>query len=92
MVDGVLIQSGIKIICLNFIMIFNLIAFMKYGSTQTLNLTKKPSLDHIVPKAKGGTNDLENLQFLSWFENRCKNDMTQDEWNILKSNIGEYLI
>ena len=45
-----------------------------------------------MPKAKGGTNDLENLQFLSWFENRCKNDMTQKEWNILKSNIGEYLI
>ncbi len=53
---------------------------------------KKPSIDHIVPKAKGGTNDLSNLQFLSWFENRCKNDMTQDEWNILKSNIKEYLI
>ena len=53
---------------------------------------KKPSIDHIVPNAKGGTNDIENLQFLSWFENRCKNDMTQDEWNILKSNIEEYLI
>ena len=35
---------------------------------------------------------LDNNQFLSWFENRCKNDMTQDEWNILKSNIKEYLI
>lgn len=53
---------------------------------------KKPSLDHIVPKAKGGTNDLNNLQFLSWFENRCKNDMTQNEWNKLKSNIEEYFI
>ena len=53
---------------------------------------KKPSIDHIVPKAKGGTNDLNNLQFLSWFENRCKNDMTQDEWNISKSNIEEYFI
>ena len=53
---------------------------------------KKPSLDHIVPKAKGGTNDLSNLQFLSWFENRCKNDMTQKEWNILKVNIKEYFI
>jgi len=53
---------------------------------------KKPSIDHIVPKAKGGTNDLDNLQFLSWFENRCKNDMTQYEWNILKSNIEEYFI
>ena len=51
---------------------------------------KKPSIDHIIPKAKGGTNDLSNLQFLSWFENRCKNDMTQKEWNILKSNIDEY--
>jgi 5-methylcytosine-specific restriction endonuclease McrA len=53
---------------------------------------KKSSIDHIKPKAKGGTNDLSNLQFLSWFENRCKNDMTQDEWNILKSNIGEYFV
>ena len=53
---------------------------------------KKPSLDHIVPKAKGGTNDLNNLQFISWFENRCKNDMTQEEWTNLKSNIGEYFV
>lgn len=53
---------------------------------------KKPSIDHIVPKSKGGTNDIENLQFLSWFENRCKNDMTQTEWNNLKLNIQEYFI
>jgi hypothetical protein len=53
---------------------------------------KKPSLDHIIPKAKGGTNDIENLQFLSWFENRCKNDMTQTEWNSLKLSIQEYFI
>jgi len=53
---------------------------------------KKPSIDHIVPKSKGGTNDIENLQFLTWFENRCKNDMTQTEWNNLKLNIKEYFI
>lgn len=53
---------------------------------------KKPSLDHIVPKAKGGNNDIENLQFLSWFENRCKNDMSQEDWNNLKLNIQEYFI
>jgi hypothetical protein len=53
---------------------------------------KKPSLDHMTPKAKGGTNDIENLQFLSWFENRCKNDMAQTEWDNLISNIAEYFI
>ena len=53
---------------------------------------KKPSLDHIKPKSKGGTNSLDNLQFLSWFENRCKNDMTQGEWDNLKLNMKDYLI
>jgi hypothetical protein len=53
---------------------------------------KKPSLDHITPKAKGGTNALDNLQFLTWFENRCKNDMTQTEWDDLKTNIEEYFV
>ena len=43
-----------------------------------------------MPKSKGGTNDLKNLQFLTWFENRSKNNMTQNEWNKLKLNIGEY--
>jgi 5-methylcytosine-specific restriction endonuclease McrA len=52
----------------------------------------KPSIDHIIPKSKGGTNELSNLQFLSWFENRCKNDMTQAEWDMLKANIKEYIL
>ena len=53
----------------------------------------KPSLDHINPKANDcNLNDLNNLQFLTWFENRCKNDMNQNEWNKLKNNINSYLI
>lgn len=52
----------------------------------------KPSLDHIKPKSKGGNNDIDNLQVLTWFENRCKNDMTQKEWNNIKERIGDYLI
>ena len=44
----------------------------------------KPSIDHIIPKAKGGTNDLSNLQFLTTFENLTKRDMTMEEWENFK--------
>ena len=44
----------------------------------------KPSLDHIVPKSKGGGNNIENLQFLTVFENLAKRDMTQEEQNTFK--------
>ena len=43
-------------------------------------------------KSKGGKNSLDNLQFLTWFENRCKNNMTQKEWDKLKQNINNYFI
>ena len=33
-----------------------------------------------------------DLQFLTWFENRAKNDMSQDEWNKVKANMKDYLI
>lgn len=52
----------------------------------------RPTIDHIHPKASGGNNDIENLQFLSWFENRAKNDMPQEQWCIIKENINRYLI
>jgi 5-methylcytosine-specific restriction endonuclease McrA len=53
----------------------------------------KPSLDHINPKSNGGELiNLDNLQFLTWFENRAKNNLSQTEWNIIKKNIGDYLI
>jgi hypothetical protein len=51
----------------------------------------KPSLDHIVAKARGGTLLLDNLQFVSWLENRAKVDIPQVEWDIMKKNIKYYL-
>jgi len=32
------------------------------------------------------------LQFLTWFENRAKCDMSQEDWNKVKLNIKDYLI
>lgn len=52
----------------------------------------KPSLDHIVPRSKGGSTKIDNLQFLTWFENRCKNDMSMLEWEEMKRNITDYFI
>jgi hypothetical protein len=51
----------------------------------------KPSLDHIQAKAKKGSLLLDNLQFISWLENRAKIDISQVEWDKIKSNINYYL-
>jgi len=50
----------------------------------------KPSLDHVKAKCNGGTLLLDNLQFVSWLENRAKVDIDQDEWDSIKARIGEY--
>lgn len=51
----------------------------------------KPSLDHIIAKAKGGGLLIDNLQFISWLENRAKMDIDQEDWNKMKQNIIYYL-
>lgn len=43
-----------------------------------------PSLDHINPKSNGGNFDLDNLRFITWFENRAKADMPLLEWEMFK--------
>lgn len=51
----------------------------------------KPSLDHIDAKCKGGSLLIDNLQFISWLENRAKVDIDQELWNRMKQNINYYL-
>ncbi len=43
-----------------------------------------PSLDHIIPTSRGGDHSIDNLQILTWFENRAKAEMTQEEWRYFK--------
>jgi len=51
---------------------------------------KKPSIDHI--DSKNRKNDLSNFQFLTWFENRSKNNIPNNIWIKMKENINEYFI
>ena len=43
-----------------------------------------PSLDHKHPLSRGGSYEIDNLQILTWFENRAKAEMTQAEWETFK--------
>lgn len=66
-----------------------------FWKNSNFNKWARPSLDHIIPKSKGGEWNLDNLQCMTWFENRCKCDMTMDEWINFKNNsqtVSEYFI
>lgn len=51
----------------------------------------KPSLDHIKPKSEGGSLLLDNLRFISWFENRAKGAIDYEQWEKMKQDIKYYL-
>jgi hypothetical protein len=48
----------------------------------------RPTLDHKMPLSKGGGWEIENLQFLTWFENRAKADMPANKWESFKRDTG----
>lgn len=47
-----------------------------------------PSLDHKHAKSNGGSWDLDNLQFITWFENRAKAEMSVEEWDAFRESTG----
>lgn len=51
----------------------------------------RPSLDHIYPISLGGKSTLDNVRIISWFENRCKNNLVLSDWEYIKKNIHYYL-
>ena len=48
----------------------------------------KPSILNQVPKSRGGDNSLDNLQYLTVFENLSKRDMTMIEWEEFKQKTN----
>jgi len=55
----------------------------------------RPSLDHIIPRSKNNNTDnkldnIDNLRFLTWFENRCKCDIDIYDWYKMKKDIYYY--
>lgn len=61
---------------------------MQENNSNTFYDWAKPSLDHIIPRSKGGGHNIENLQVLTVFENLAKRDMTWKEWEDFKKNTN----
>lgn len=51
----------------------------------------RPSLDHIVPRSLGGSNNLDNLEFITFFENCAKLDCPPSVWKKIKENIHLFI-
>lgn len=62
--------------------------WLQEEKTNTFYDLAKPSIDHIVPKSKGGSNKISNLQYLTVFENLAKRDMTMEEWESFKKKTN----
>ena len=49
-------------------------------SGEILVLGGNASIDHKTPRSRGGTNDLANVQWVTWTVNRVKTDLTHEEF------------
>lgn len=61
-------------------------------SGRTLILQENCELDHIMPRAKNGTNTISNLQWLHRDVNKMKHDMTEDEFFSSIQDISNHIL
>lgn len=54
-------------------------------------LDRTAQVDHIIPKARGGLDDLDNLQWVSAAANLAKRDLTQAEFVALCDSVMRWL-
>lgn len=54
-------------------------------------LDRSAQLDHIVPKAKGGGDDIGNLRWVCEIANICKRHLSDEEFLILCSDVMSWI-
>ena len=63
--------------------------YSKYNKTKDFYM--KPVITHIVALSDGGTNDLDNLECVTLFEQKIKSKITK-HWQYYKKHITDYFL
>ena len=48
----------------------------------------KWEIEHVVPRSRGGSNNLENIRVVCWVCNRSKGAKTLEEWLVVAGRMG----
>ncbi len=56
---------------------------------EQLELGVNDSVDHIIPKARGGPNTIENYQWVTRMANAAKDAMTHEEFIAFCANVAK---